>query len=81
VAGAGTYQVNIHYTTSTDRALSLSVNGGAATSLTFPASGGPNVLATKTITVTLGAGNNTLRFFNSSTTVTPGLDRIEIIGP
>jgi hypothetical protein len=81
VDGAGAYQVRIHYTTSTNRELDLSVNGGAAMTLQFPASGGPDVLATKTISVALGAGDNSLRFFNNSTSVTPGLDRIEIVNP
>ncbi|MGH8176677.1 MAG: hypothetical protein ACREV5_10490 [Steroidobacter sp.] len=81
VDGAGAYRVDVHYTTSTNRELDLSVNGGAATTLQFAASGGPDVLAIKTISVALGGGDNSLRFFNDSTSVTPGVDRIEIANP
>lgn len=81
VDGAGTYQIKIHYTNSTTRNLDLSVNGAAATTIVFPASGGANILAALTLSVPLGVGQNSLRFFNPLTTVTPGLDRIEILNP
>jgi hypothetical protein len=81
VDGAGTYEIKIHYTSSTTRNLDLSINGAAATTLVFPASGGANTLATLTISAPLGVGYNALRFFNNTTNVTPGLDRIEILNP
>ncbi len=80
VDGAGTYKLNIHYAASATRTLNLKVNGGTATTLSFPSSGGTDVLAIKNITVDLDDGDNTLRFYYSSTS-TPALDRIEILNP
>ena len=71
VAQAGTYELAIRYASGDARALDLAVGTGPATLVEFantgaPASGttpavdGFNVWATKTVTVTLAAGANTL---------------------
>jgi hypothetical protein len=56
---AGTFSVNIRYHAWTDQLNNVSINGGAATSQSFPATG--SAWATKTITgVPLSAGSNTV---------------------
>ena len=81
-ASAGSKSVTIYYLNgdSGNRTASMSVNGGGATVVTFPASGtwpNPNVTSI-TINVTLNAGNNTLKFSNASAWA-PDFDRIVVI--
>ena len=70
VAEAGTYELSIRYASGDARALDLAVGTGAATLVEFASTGTPasgttavdgfNVWVTKTVTVTLAAGANTL---------------------
>ena len=79
VVGLGTYQLKIHYAAASNRNLSLSVNGDTASSISFASTGGADTLGTHTVNVTLTGGDNTLRFFNTVTSTTPSLDRVEIL--
>jgi alpha-galactosidase len=76
VGTAGQYQLQIDYTVDGTRSFFVGVNGGApvevavtGTSFAVPASA--------SITVTLNAGNNTLRIFNNAA-FAPDLDRITV---
>ncbi|MBB5760649.1 hypothetical protein HNR01_000244 [Methylorubrum rhodesianum] len=70
VAEAGTYELSIRYASGDARALDLAVGTGAATLVEFASTGTPasgttavdgfNVWVTKSVTVTLAAGANTL---------------------
>ncbi|MCX5208324.1 ricin-type beta-trefoil lectin domain protein [Kitasatospora sp. NBC_00240] len=63
---AGTYQLQIAYINGdpTARTGNITVNGGTATPVSFPTNGSWTVLQNKTVTVTLQAGNNTVKFGN-----------------
>ncbi|HET6480658.1 MAG TPA: CBM35 domain-containing protein [Actinoplanes sp.] len=74
---AGTYQVNVTYTTGDQRGIDVSANGGPATHIDFPVSGGWNTPATITVPVTLRAGGNSIRF-DSGNSYSPDLDRIDV---
>jgi hypothetical protein len=78
VVGPGTYQLKIHYAATGSQSLSLSVNGGTASNVSFASTGGADVIGTRTVNVTLASGDNNLRFFNSSTSATPAIDRVEV---
>ena len=70
VAEAGTYELSIRYASGDARALDLAVGTGAATLVEFASTGTPasgttavdgfNVWVTKSVTITLAAGANTL---------------------
>lgn len=79
VVGPGTYQLKIHYAAASNRSLSLSVNGGTASTISFASTGGADTLGSYTEDVTLTGGDNTLRFFNTVTSTTPSIDRIELL--
>lgn len=66
VSAATLVKVEIQYVNgdTTARTLQLTVNDGGVRTVTFPSSGGWNSPASLTITVTLSAGSNSLRFFN-----------------
>jgi hypothetical protein len=72
----GVYEVDIDYASSVARSAQLSVNGGAATAVSFPATGGdtssPGAIATY---LRLNAGVNTISVANPTATV-PNLDKI-----
>jgi hypothetical protein len=74
----GLYEVDIYYASSVARTAQLSVNGGAAATITFPATGSdtnsPGVTAAY---VQLSAGENSLLFSNATAAV-PNLDKIVI---
>jgi hypothetical protein len=74
----GLYKVDIYYASSVARNAQLSVNGGAASTISFPSTGGdtnsPGVIASY---IQLGAGQNTLLFSNA-TAMAPNLDRIVV---
>ncbi len=74
-ASAGSRAVQLVYCGGTQRSASLSVNGGAATTVTFPPTGSFSTPGTTTVTVTLQAGGNTLLLFNNSGWA-PDFDRI-----
>jgi hypothetical protein len=72
---AGSRSIRIVYASGTQRSASLSVNGGAASAITFPSTGSYTTPGTVTVSVNLQAGGNTLRFFNSSGWA-PDFDRL-----
>ncbi|MFF3988274.1 carbohydrate-binding protein [Streptomyces sp. NPDC001797] len=88
-AAAGRYTVVVHYaqndragsdsynTNVESRTAQLSVNGGAATTLTFRNTYSWNDYWTLPVTVGLTAGTNTLKFSNSSSWA-PDIDYVEV---
>lgn len=77
---AGTYALSISYLSEAARSMSVSINGANAVNVSFEASGGWDKKATRTVDIALAAGNNTLRFFNSSGWA-PDIDNVSIAGP
>jgi hypothetical protein len=75
VSSAGSVSVAIKYASGQARNASLSVNGGSGISLSFGSTGSYTTVGTKTITVTLKSGSNTLKFYNNSGWA-PDFDRI-----
>jgi uncharacterized protein YkwD len=74
---AGAAKITISYTSSGARTARLSVNGGAPTTISFPGTGGFSTVRTRTATVTLKAGANTLRFSNPDAWA-PHFDKITV---
>ena len=74
---AGSHRLTIYYAAGENRSISVSVNGGSATSLSTPSTGGWDTIGSVTTTVTLAAGSNTIRFGNTSGWA-PDLDRIVV---
>jgi alpha-galactosidase len=62
----------------TYRSASISINGGTAFTVSFPATGDWNEMVTLTISVTLNSGSNTILFSNSSA-YTPDIDKIDVV--
>lgn len=76
----GTKTVTVHYAGAETRTATISVNGGAATTVTFPSTGDWNTLGTASVTLTLAAGTgNTIRIANPSGWA-PDIDRIVVGG-
>lgn len=86
VSTAGMHRLVISYingTTSTfgigsSRMGFLSINGGAAFSVSFPATGDWTEVVSITLSVNLNAGNNTITFSNSSS-YAPDIDKIDVV--
>jgi hypothetical protein len=75
---AGTYTLTISYLNGdSTRSAQLSVNGGAATGLSFPNTGGWSTVGTMQTSVYLNAGNNTIQLSNANGWA-PDFDRIEL---
>jgi uncharacterized protein YkwD len=74
---AGPATVTITYATRARRSAQLSVNGAQPTALAFNGTGSYTRPGTVTVTVTLTAGANTLRFSNP-TGWAPDLDKIQV---
>jgi hypothetical protein len=79
VAGttSGTHQLTIYYAAGENRSLTVSTNGGPATSVTTPSTGGWDTIGSVTTTVTLTAGTNTIRLGNPTSSA-PDIDRIVV---
>ncbi|TDD53230.1 carbohydrate-binding protein [Nonomuraea terrae] len=78
VPAAGTYLLIISYIAGDPtRSVSLTVNDGPATTLSFPSTGSWDTPGDLTTTVTLRAGTNTLTF-DSGTGYSPDLDRFTL---
>jgi len=85
VSTAGSHQLVISYVNGdsstygigTSRTASISINGGTAFTVSFPATGDWNEVVTNTIMINLNAGNNTIKFSNSSAW-TPDIDKIDV---
>ena len=74
----GLYEVDIYYACSVSRTAQLSVNGGAATNLSFVATGSDtNNVSVLAVYVSLLAGGNTLAFGNP-TGIVPNFDKIVV---
>jgi alpha-galactosidase len=73
---AGSKTMTIYFLVSGTRPMFVSVNGGAATQLSLSGSSWTAPVST-TMTVTLKAGSNTIKFYND-TAYAPDLDRITI---
>ncbi|WP_164472811.1 DUF4832 domain-containing protein [Cohnella candidum] len=75
---AGTYTLTVSYLNGdAARSAQMSVNGGAATSLSFPSTGGWSTAGTLQTSVQLSAGNNTIKFSNA-TGWAPDFDKITL---
>ena len=76
-ATAGSHTVTIFYASGEARSLTLSVNGGAALTVSTPSTGGWDTVGSVSTTLTLAAGANTIRVGNPSGWA-PDLDRIVV---
>jgi len=74
---AGSRPVTIYYASGADRSVSVSVNGGPATTVSTPNTGGWDTVGSVTVNLTLNAGANTIRLGNA-TGWAPDLDRITL---
>jgi len=74
---AGATKLAVTYTSSEIRTAQISVDGGVATAVSFPATRGEGRTGTLRIVVTLKAGDNTLAFGNP-TGVAPDIDKLVI---
>jgi len=79
VSAAGTYTMTISYLSGEARSAQLRVNGGSATTVNLPSTGGWTTVGTVQTQVQLNAGNNTIHFSNP-TGWAPDFDRIQISG-
>ncbi|WP_433728074.1 MGH1-like glycoside hydrolase domain-containing protein [Actinoplanes sp. CA-051413] len=78
VAGtAGSHSITVYYASADDRSTQVSVNGGGPVSLATPSTGGFDTVGAVSLTVTLAAGTNTIRFSNT-TGWSPDFDRIVV---
>ncbi|HEV8563153.1 MAG TPA: carbohydrate-binding protein [Actinophytocola sp.] len=75
---AGAHQITIFYASGANRSLTISANGGAATSVNTPTTGGWDTVGSVTTTVNLNAGTNILRIGNP-TGWAPDIDRIMVL--
>jgi alpha-glucosidase len=73
----GSKTVTVHYAAAEARTAYLSVNGGAAVPVLFPATGGWSTPGAKTFALTLANGTNSISFSNSGGWA-PDIDRIEV---
>jgi chitodextrinase len=74
----GATAVTVYYASTVARTASISVNGGAATTVSFPSTGDWNTVGTAAVTLTLAAGsNNAIKIANASDWA-PDIDRIVV---
>ncbi|MDQ7807753.1 glycoside hydrolase family 127 protein [Amycolatopsis sp. A133] len=76
-ASAGAHPVTIFYASGESRSLTVSVNGGASTSVSTPGTGGWDTVGSVQVTLNLAAGANTIRLGNPSGWG-PDIDRIVV---
>jgi hypothetical protein len=74
---AGSHPITVYYASADDRSTQVSVNGGALVSLATPSTGDFDTVGAVSLTVTLAAGTNTIRFSNT-TGWSPDFDRIVV---
>ncbi|MFG2356244.1 carbohydrate-binding protein [Streptomyces sp. NPDC048521] len=77
-AGTATLGVRFANGTTTTRSASVVVNGSTVTTVSFPATGAWNTWATKTLTVPVKAGTNTVRFGPTTSEGLPNLDYLDV---
>jgi alpha-galactosidase len=76
-ASAGSKTLTVYYCSGEARTTYMSVNGGAGTSASYASLGNWTTVGTKTFTITLNAGNNTIKLYND-TGWAPDFDRITV---
>ncbi|OXY91730.1 carbohydrate-binding protein [Streptomyces diastatochromogenes] len=76
-AGTATLQVRFANGTTAARPADVTVNGSAAGSASFEATGAWGTWVTKTLTVPVGAGSNTIRFNPTSSAGLPNIDYVD----
>jgi hypothetical protein len=77
-ATGGATAVTLYYATAVPRTASVSVNGGAATTVSFPSTGDWNTVGSATVTLNLAAGGgNSIKVANASDWA-PDIDRIVV---
>lgn len=80
-AAAGNYPLTLRYANGTtiDRPMDITVNGAlVADELSFPGTGAWTTWQTRSVTVSLNAGMNTIRATGSTANGGPNLDHLEI---
>jgi hypothetical protein len=79
VASAGTATLSFRYAngTTTDRPMSIAVNGTVVSSLSFPGTGNWDTWATKTLTASVAAGANTIRATATTANGGPNVDFLD----
>ena len=73
----GTYNLSIYYLSGENRSVYMSVNGGTGVLVEFSSLGDWTTVGSKTVTVNLNSGNNTIKFYNNSAWA-PDIDRIVV---
>ena len=76
VTTAGTYTMNLSFSSGDPRSIFISVNNGAAVEVVCN-SGNWGVVATKNVSLVLSAGNNTIKFFNDNG-FGPNIDKFDL---
>jgi glucose/arabinose dehydrogenase len=81
-AAAGSTTVDLRYAngTTTNRPMSISVNGGTAVTVNFAGTGSWDTWQTAAIPVTLTTGTNTIRATSTTANGGPNVDYIEVSG-
>jgi alpha-L-fucosidase len=77
-AGAATLRIGFANGTTTNRPMSLSVNGGAPVTVDFPPTGSWETWAVATVPVTLAAGANTVRLSATTAAGGPNVDYLDV---
>jgi hypothetical protein len=77
-AGTATLRIRFANGTTTARAAALTVNGTSAGSLSFEGTGAWDTWATKTLTVSLASGGNTIRLNPTASGGLPNIDYVEV---
>lgn len=74
---AGTYLVDVTYTSGDPRSIQVSANGKGAVAADFPSSGGWGAAERISVPVALKAGSNTITF-DSASGYSPDIDKIDV---
>ncbi|MEU8800406.1 carbohydrate-binding protein [Spirillospora sp. NPDC048819] len=77
-SGTATLHVRFANGTTTARPADISVNGSPSTSASFESTGSWDAWTTKTITVPVNAGGNTIRFTPTTSNGLPNIDYIDV---
>ncbi|MET9666476.1 CBM35 domain-containing protein [Streptomyces sp. NPDC006475] len=77
VKKAGTYVLNVSYTSGDPRQIRVGANGAPGATWDFPSSGGWGAAERISVPVTLKAGSNTITF-DSGSGYSPDIDRIDV---
>ncbi|WP_151478722.1 carbohydrate-binding protein [Streptomyces albicerus] len=77
-AGTATLRIRFANGTTAARPASLTVNGSSATSVSFEGTGAWGTWATKTLTVPVSSGSNTIRLSPTAAAGLPNIDYLEV---